>query len=59
MKIKRDKAIKRRMTILGNTFGFKKPYKVLCDGNFLQVRQSIPDDDGCFSTFAVLESLTL
>jgi hypothetical protein len=40
MKIKRDKAIKRRMTILSNTFGFKKPYKILCDGNFLQVRHS-------------------
>mmetsp|Transcript_3583 Transcript_3583/g.9028 ORF Transcript_3583/g.9028 Transcript_3583/m.9028 type:complete len:269 (+) Transcript_3583:266-1072(+) len=36
MKVKRDKAVRRRMQMLKNAFGFAKPYKVICDGNFLK-----------------------
>ena len=34
----REKQVRRRMHVLQYNFGFEKPYKVLCDGNFLQVR---------------------
>ena len=37
MKVKRDKSVRRRMTMYSHVFGFREPYRVLCDGNFLQV----------------------
>lgn len=37
MKFKRAKKTKRNMGIYCHTFGFRAPYQVVCDGNFLQV----------------------
>ncbi|KAJ1479812.1 Fcf1-domain-containing protein [Baffinella frigidus] len=36
MKPKRAKAVRKRMASYCHTFGFKEPYRVLCDGNFIQ-----------------------
>jgi len=45
MKPKRAKAVRRRMAMYCHTFGFREPYRVLVDGNFIQVcncRPSVP-----------------
>ena len=37
MKVKKDKVVRRRMAMYCHVFGFREPYRVICDGNFLQV----------------------
>ncbi|KAJ3410071.1 Small subunit processome component [Chytridiales sp. JEL 0842] len=37
MRVKRAKTYKRFMTAYTKTFGFREPYQVLADGNFIQV----------------------
>ena len=40
MKVKRDKSVRRRMAMYSHVFGIREPYRVLCDGNFLQVKSA-------------------
>lgn len=37
MRFKRAKQVKRNMAIYSNSFGFRQPYQVILDGNFIQV----------------------
>ena len=37
MKIKRQKKVKRSLSVLTNSFGFRKPFQVIVDGNFIHV----------------------
>ncbi|KAJ3000889.1 Small subunit processome component [Globomyces sp. JEL0801] len=37
MKLKRQKKTKRNMAIYNHSFGFRAPYQILLDGNFIQV----------------------
>ncbi|TPX67536.1 hypothetical protein SpCBS45565_g03684 [Spizellomyces sp. 'palustris'] len=37
MKVKRQKTNKRHISVYGHSFGFREPYQVLVDGNFIAV----------------------
>ena len=37
MKVKQGKKTRKSMAMYTHVFGFRAPYRVLCDGNFLQV----------------------
>ena len=40
MRFKRAKKVKRNIGIYCNSFGFRAPYQVILDGNFLQVARA-------------------
>lgn len=40
MRFKRAKQVKRNMNIYCHSFGFRTPYQVILDGNFMQVARA-------------------